>query len=64
MYGTYGIYLTTPMLRLSTENLLEPVTRELDFQLQPPFLLYKYDPKQCIVPKKLRSLLLTAGKIL
>ncbi len=29
--------------RLSTENLLEPVTRELDFQLQPPFLLYKYE---------------------
>jgi hypothetical protein len=56
--------MTTSMLRLSTENLLEPVTRELDFQLQPPFLLYKYDPKQCIVPKKLRSLLLTAGKIL
>jgi hypothetical protein len=44
------------MLRLSTENLLEPVTRELDFQLQPPFLLYKYDPKHCSTKIKIPSL--------
>lgn len=27
--------------RRSTRNLVEPVTKELDFQLQTPFLLYK-----------------------
>ncbi len=44
--------------RLSARNLVEPVTRELNFQLQAPFLLYKtkeddiygiwfYDKKEC-----------------
>ena len=27
--------------RLSSKNLVEPVTKELNFQLQTPFLLYK-----------------------
>ncbi len=27
--------------RLSSRNLVEPVTKELNFQLQTPFLLYK-----------------------
>ncbi|EFX89412.1 hypothetical protein DAPPUDRAFT_40876 [Daphnia pulex] len=29
------------MNRLSTENLVEPITRDLEIQLQAPFLLYK-----------------------
>jgi hypothetical protein len=44
--------------RLSSKNLVEPVTKELDFQLQSPFLLYKtkeghifgiwfYEAKEC-----------------
>lgn len=35
---TYGF---TIMNRLSMENLTEPITKELDFQLQDPFLLYR-----------------------
>ena len=31
----------TIMNRLSMENLVEPVTKDLDFQLQSPFLLYR-----------------------
>ncbi|XP_059379453.1 mRNA-decapping enzyme 1A-like isoform X2 [Carassius carassius] len=31
----------TIMNRLSTENLVEPINKELDFQLQDPFLLYR-----------------------
>ena len=31
----------TIMNRLSMDNLVEPVTKELDFQLQSPFLLYR-----------------------
>jgi len=34
-------YGFTIMNRLSMENLVEPVTKELDFQLQAPFLLYR-----------------------
>lgn len=29
------------MNRLSTENLVEPINRDLEFQLQDPFLLYR-----------------------
>lgn len=29
------------MNRLSTENLVEPITKDLEIQLQAPFLLYK-----------------------
>uniref|UniRef100_A0A4W5QBB1 5'-(N(7)-methylguanosine 5'-triphospho)-[mRNA] hydrolase n=3 Tax=Salmoninae TaxID=504568 RepID=A0A4W5QBB1_9TELE len=29
------------MNRLSMENLTEPITKDLDFQLQDPFLLYR-----------------------
>ncbi|XP_019732609.1 mRNA-decapping enzyme 1B isoform X2 [Hippocampus comes] len=35
---TYGF---TIMNRLSMENLTEPITKDLDFQLQDPFLLYR-----------------------
>ncbi|XP_021422233.2 mRNA-decapping enzyme 1A isoform X3 [Oncorhynchus mykiss] len=46
------------MNRLSTENLVEPINKDLEFQLQDPFLLYKnanlgiysiwfYDKKDC-----------------
>lgn len=31
----------TIMNRLSMENLTEPITKDLDFQLQDPFLLYR-----------------------
>ncbi|CAG03248.1 unnamed protein product, partial [Tetraodon nigroviridis] len=31
----------TIMNRLSTENLVEPINRDLEFQLQDPFLLYR-----------------------
>lgn len=31
----------TIMNRLSMENLTEPITKDLDFQLQHPFLLYR-----------------------
>uniref|UniRef100_A0A8C6S9V1 5'-(N(7)-methylguanosine 5'-triphospho)-[mRNA] hydrolase n=1 Tax=Neogobius melanostomus TaxID=47308 RepID=A0A8C6S9V1_9GOBI len=31
----------TIMNRLSTENLVEPINKDLEFQLQDPFLLYK-----------------------
>eukprot|EP00088_Acartia_fossae_P026042 TRINITY_DN2681_c0_g1_i19.p1 TRINITY_DN2681_c0_g1~~TRINITY_DN2681_c0_g1_i19.p1 ORF type:complete len:580 (-),score=199.84 TRINITY_DN2681_c0_g1_i19:416-2155(-) len=34
-------YGFTIMNRLNPENHIEPVTRQLDFQIQPPFLLYK-----------------------
>ena len=34
----YGL---TIMNRLSMDNLVEPVTKDLDFQLQTPFLLYR-----------------------
>ncbi|XP_021422231.2 mRNA-decapping enzyme 1A isoform X1 [Oncorhynchus mykiss] len=48
----------TIMNRLSTENLVEPINKDLEFQLQDPFLLYKnanlgiysiwfYDKKDC-----------------
>uniref|UniRef100_A0A3B3ZLI2 5'-(N(7)-methylguanosine 5'-triphospho)-[mRNA] hydrolase n=1 Tax=Periophthalmus magnuspinnatus TaxID=409849 RepID=A0A3B3ZLI2_9GOBI len=47
--GTLFIYtrLASPrhgftiMNRLSMENLTEPITKDLDFQLQDPFLLYR-----------------------
>uniref|UniRef100_A0A3Q3VV65 5'-(N(7)-methylguanosine 5'-triphospho)-[mRNA] hydrolase n=1 Tax=Mola mola TaxID=94237 RepID=A0A3Q3VV65_MOLML len=47
--GTLFIYtrLASPrhgftiMNRLSMENLTEPITKDLDFQLQHPFLLYR-----------------------
>lgn len=29
------------MNRLSTENLVEPINKDLEFQLQDPFLLYR-----------------------
>lgn len=31
----------TIMNRLSTENLVEPINKDLEFQLQDPFLLYR-----------------------
>uniref|UniRef100_A0A3Q3XS51 5'-(N(7)-methylguanosine 5'-triphospho)-[mRNA] hydrolase n=1 Tax=Mola mola TaxID=94237 RepID=A0A3Q3XS51_MOLML len=31
----------TIMNRLSTENLVEPINQDLEFQLQDPFLLYR-----------------------
>ena len=31
----------TIMNRLNMDNLVEPVTKDLDFQIQPPFLLYR-----------------------
>ncbi|KAI3366399.1 hypothetical protein L3Q82_000554 [Scortum barcoo] len=42
--GTLFIYTRhgfTIMNRLSMENLTEPITKDLDFQLQHPFLLYR-----------------------
>nr|ACO15328.1 mRNA-decapping enzyme 1B [Caligus clemensi] len=53
--------------RLSDKNLVEPVTKELDFQVHTPFLLYKnkegsifgiwfFDPKECErIHKKMES---------
>jgi mRNA-decapping enzyme 1B len=35
------LYGFTIMNRLSMKNLVEPVTKQLDFQLQAPFLLYR-----------------------
>lgn len=65
--GTFFIYTRTlvphhgfiVMNRLSTTNLIEPITAGLEFQLQTPFLLYKnatgqifgiwfYDESECI----------------
>ena len=34
-------YGFTIMNRLSMDNLVEPITKDLDFQLQSPFLLYR-----------------------
>lgn len=31
----------TIMNRLSTDNLVEPINKDLEFQLQDPFLLYR-----------------------
>jgi len=56
------------MNRLSTENLVEPITKDLEIQLQTPFLLYKnanceitgvwfYEESECTrIAKKLESL--------
>jgi len=61
-------YGFTIMNRLNMDNLVEPVTKELDFQLQPPFLLYRnhsgdiygiwfYEQIECeIVGKKIEHL--------
>ncbi|XP_038145312.1 mRNA-decapping enzyme 1B isoform X2 [Cyprinodon tularosa] len=74
--GTLFIYtrLASPrhgftiMNRLSVENLTEPITKDLDFQLQDPFLLYRnarlviygiwfYDKLDCQrIAQKMRSL--------
>ena len=35
------LYGFTIMNRLNMDNLVEPVTKDLDFQLQTPFLLYR-----------------------
>ena len=35
------------MNRLSTENLVEPITRDFEIQLQAPFLLYKNAKCEC-----------------
>lgn len=43
------------MNRLSTENLVEPINKDLEFQLQDPFLLYRNGNCECfkeIIKKK------------
>uniref|UniRef100_A0A3B5L2C3 5'-(N(7)-methylguanosine 5'-triphospho)-[mRNA] hydrolase n=1 Tax=Xiphophorus couchianus TaxID=32473 RepID=A0A3B5L2C3_9TELE len=37
----------TIMNRLSTENLVEPINKDLEFQLQDPFLLYRNGNCEC-----------------
>lgn len=39
----------TIMNRLSTENLVEPINKDLEFQLQDPFLLYRNGNCECFV---------------
>jgi len=66
----------TIMNRLNMDNLVEPVTKDLDFQIQPPFLLYRnhaseifgiwfYEQAECeAVGKKIEELVkIVADKI-
>ncbi|KAI4824663.1 hypothetical protein KUCAC02_013161 [Chaenocephalus aceratus] len=43
----------TIMNRLSTENLVEPINKDLEFQLQDPFLLYRNGNCEYFVEGKL-----------
>lgn len=45
----------TIMNRLSMENLTEPITKDLDFQLQDPFLLYRNARCKCLPKNALCS---------
>ena len=45
----------TIMNRLSMENLTEPITKDLDFQLQDPFLLYRNARCKCLTKNALCS---------